>query len=449
MRLEDHYLFQRDIEHDYPVAVRGEGVWVWDKDGKKYLDACAGANVTGIGHGVKEIGTAMASQANDIAYVPPQHFLVEPSLKLAEKLISMAPDGFSRVMLLSGGSEAVENAFKIARQYHVLSGNSSKYRVVSRWQGFHGNTLTADAVGGHTMRRSIYTPMLMSVPHIVPACCYRCAFGFRYPGCNIECAKELERVVIQEGPEYIAAFIAETIVGAAAAAVNPVPEYYPIIREICDKYSILWIADEVMTGVGRTGKFLAIEHWGVTPDLVVLAKGLSSGYAPLAAILIHDRVFRAFRETKSPFIGGHTYNAHPVTASAGLAVLNYLEKHRLIEGVKEKGPLLRRGLESVDSKEPMIGDVRGRGLMWGLEFVKDKKTKEPFNQELKLSFHVMHKAMEKGLIIYPVSGCADGRSGDGALICPPLIINKEEIDVIVQKLEETISETRREIGGLL
>lgn len=445
MRLEEHVLFPRDLERDYPLAVRGKGSWVWDEEGRKYLDGCAGANVTGIGHGVAEIAEAMAHQAKEIAYVPPQHFLSRQAVEFAERLIELAPEGYGRVMLLSGGSEAIENAIKIARQYHVLRGNGSKYRIVSRWQGFHGNTLAADAVGGHTGRRTISTPMLMPVSHIVPACCYRCAFGARYPGCGILCARDLERTVVQEGPEYISAFVCETMVGAAAAAVTPVDEYYPIIRETCDNYNMLWIADEVMTGIWRTGSFLAVEKWEVTPDIVVLAKGLSSGYAPLAAILIHDMVFRAFSESKSAYVGGHTYNAHPVTAAVGIAVLDYLKRHRLHEHVGEKGRLLGDGLKALADKSPLIGDVRGRGLMWGLEFVKEKATGSPFDPGLRMSLRVVSRAMQKGLLIYPVSGCADGRRGDGVLICPPLCITNEEIAFLLQALEETLAEVSNEL----
>jgi adenosylmethionine-8-amino-7-oxononanoate aminotransferase len=327
----------------------------------------------------------------------------------------------------------------------VYSGNPSKYRVISRWQSFHGNTLTADAISGKTNRRSIQTPMLMDVPHIVPACCYRCAFDKIYPECGLMCAKDLERTIVQEGPEYIAAFTTETIVGAAAGAVTPVKEYYPKIREICDKHNVLWIADEVMTGLGRTGKFAAIEHWGVTPDMIVLAKGLSSGYAPLAAILIKDKVFEAFEKSKSPYIGGHTFNAHPVTASVGLSVLAYLEKHNLMNAAQAKGDILRSGLEKLAEKMPIIGNVRGKGLMWGLEFVKDKKTKQPFEPSQKVFAQVVNAALSKGLVIYPVSGCADGEKGDGILICPPLTINEQEIDFLVKTLEETLLQVVKEL----
>jgi adenosylmethionine-8-amino-7-oxononanoate aminotransferase len=270
----------------------------------------------------------------------------------------------------------------------------------------------------------------------------------KYPVCNTLCAKDLERILVQEGPEYAACFVAETIVGAAAGGVTPVKEYYPVIRNICDSNNVLWIADEIMTGVGRTGTFLAIEQWGVWPDLVVLAKGLSSGYAPLAAILIGDKIFKGFSETKSPYIGGHTYNAHPVTSSVGIAVLDYLEKHRLIEGVKEKGKLLEEGLRSIAEEVSIIGDVRGKGLMWGIEFVKNKATKATFDPSCNLSLCVVRKAQERGLILYPVTGCADGIRGDGLLICPPLIINKEELAILLKKLKEILREVNGEIGEL-
>ncbi len=446
MKLESHRLFARDLECDYPVVVKGQGSWVWDSEGRKYYDGCSGANVSGIGHGVGEIAEAMAAQARQITYAPPQHFLNQPSIDFAEKLLQMAPKGYSRVMLCSGGSEAIENALKIARQFFVYSGKPSKYRVVSRWQGFHGNTLGADAVSGKTSRRSIQTPMLMPTCHIVQADCYRCAYNAVYPQCGLLCAKDLERVLLQEGPEHMCAFLAEPIVGAAAGAVTPVPEYYRKIREICDRHDTLFIADEVMTGVGRTGSFLAIEQWGVTPDLVVLAKGLSSGYAPLAAILVHERVFRAFQDTKSPYVGGHTYNCHPVTSAVGLAVLNYLEKHRILPAVGRKGALLEKKLKELKEALPIIGDVRGRGLMWGMELVRDRAGKLTFEPRDNVNLRVVRSAQRKGLLVYPVSGCADGLRGDGLLLCPPLVTTEEEIDFLARTLGEALRETSKEMG---
>lgn len=446
MKLNEHHFFTRDMEIDFPVAIRGKGSWIWDEEGRKYLDGCAGANVTGIGHGIAEIGEAMAKQTKEIAYVPPRHFLNRPSIELARRLIELAPEGFNRVLLLSGGSEAMESAFRISRQYHVLKGDESKYKIISRWQGFHGNTLGTDAVGGHTGRRKIYTPMFISFPHIIPACCYRCAFEKTYPDCRILCARDLKRAILQEGPEYISAFSSETIVGAAAAAVVPVEEYYPMIRKICDEYDMLWIADEIMAGVGRTGTFTAIEQWGVSPDLIVLAKGISSGYAPLAAILISDKVFKVFYDKKAAYVGGHTYNAHAVTSSVGLAVLDYIERNNIFEIVKEKGEILGDKLKLIYEKNPIVGDVRGRGLFWGLELVEDRYLKKPFDPSICVSEKVVQVAMDKGLTIYPVVGCADGERGNGVLICPPLVITDNEIDFLYEKLDETLSEVSNMLG---
>jgi adenosylmethionine-8-amino-7-oxononanoate aminotransferase len=445
MRITDHSFFARNLDHDYPVCVKGEGVWLWDENGKKYLDGCSGANVSSIGHGVKEIGEAMKKQSDMVAYVPPQHFLNKPTIELCKRLLEYAPDTYKRVMLCSGGSEANENALKIARQYHVYRGNASKYMTISRWQGFHGNTIVADAVGGTTSRRKISAPMLMEVDHIPPANCFRCVYEHEHPSCNLLCAKALENSILQLGPENISSFICEPIVGSASAAATPVKEYFPMIREICDRYDVLWIDDEIMAGSGRTGKFLAIEHWDVLPDIVVMAKGLSCGYAPLAAILLTEKVWKPFYENKFPYIGGHTYNAHPVTASVGLAVLDYIDQHHVYENVECKGGLLREGLKKLQKKHAIIGDVRGMGLFLGIEFVKNPLTHEPFEPSLNVTPRMLNKAMDKGLIVYASRGCVDGRSGDGLLICPPLVVNEEEIQFILEVLDVTISEIVSEL----
>lgn len=443
MRIDEHKFFARKLDYDYRMCVKGEGVWVFDADGNKYLDACSGANVSSIGHGVKEIGAAMHAQADAIAYVPPQHFLNQPTIDLCRRLLEHAPDHFTRVMLCSGGSEANENALKIARQYHVYKGNSGKYLNIARWQGFHGNTIVADAVGGTTSRRKISAPMLPEVPHIKPSNCFHCPYHQEYPGCGMLCAKALEDEILQLGPENVSAFICEPIVGSANAACTPVKEYFPMIREICDKHDVLWIDDEIMAGAGRTGKFLAIENWDALPDIAVMAKGLSCGYAPLAAILLSDKVWKAFYDGAHPYIGGHTYNAHPVTATVGLAVLDYVEKNHVYEDVEYKGKLLREGLESLQKKHPIIGDVRGMGLFQGIEFVCDGK--EPFAPELNVTPRMLDRALEKGLIVYASRGCLDGRRGDGLLVCPPLVINEEEIKYIIDVLDDTISEIVAEL----
>ena len=445
MRLEDHCFFVRNLNMDYPICVKGEGVWVYDESGKKYLDGCSGANVASIGHGVKEIGEAMRRQSDEIAYVPPQHFLNKPTIDLCRRILDHAPKKYTRVMLCSGGSEAIENALKIARQYHVYKGNPSKYMTVSRWQGFHGNTIVADSVGGTTSRRKISGPMLMEVEHIPPANCYRCHYKQTYGSCDMLCARELEHSILQIGPENISSFICEPIVGSASAAATPPKEYFSVIREICDRYDVLWIDDEIMAGSGRTGKFLAIEHFDALPDIVVMAKGLSCGYAPLSAILLSEKVFAPFEKDRLPYIGGHTYNAHPVTATVGLAVFDYVEKNKVYEGVEEKGAYIKKGLAALMEKYPIIGDMRGIGLFQGIEFVKDRGTREPFPPECNVTPRILNRAMEKGLIVYASRGCADGFRGDGLLICPPLVINKEEMDFMLGVLGEAIGEISDEL----
>lgn len=444
MKIEDHKFFARNLTFDYKMCVKGEGVWVWDAEGKKYLDGCSGANVSSIGHGVKEIGDAMKKQADELAYAPPQHFLNQPTIDLCRRILEHAPDGFSRVMLCSGGSEANENAVKIARQYHVYRGNTSKYMTISRWQGFHGNTVVADAISGTTSRRKINAPMLMEVPHICPANCYHCPFEHTYPECGMLCAKALDRQITQVGPENVSSFICEPVVGSAAAGAIPTKDYFPMIREICDKHDVLWIDDEVMAGSGRTGKFLAIEHWDALPDIAVMAKGLSCGYAPLAAILLSDKVWKPFYETRQPYIGGHTYNAHPVTASVGLAVLDYVEKNHVYENVEYMGKLLNEGLKSLQKKYPIIGDVRGIGLFQGIEFARNSAG-EPFDPEVNVTPRMLNRAFEKGLIVYASRGCVDGRRGDGLLICPPLVIKEDEIQYIIKVLDETLAEITAEL----
>lgn len=447
MKFQEHTFFARDLTADIPVAVRGEGVWIWDSDGKKYLDACSGANVSGIGHGVGEIGEAMAEQTAKIAFVPPQHFLNQPTLDLCAKIIEMAPDCYTRVMLCSTGSEAVENAMKIARQYHVHRGNTSKYRMISRWQGFHGNTIAADSVSGTKKRRSISSPMLMDVAHICPAHCYRCKYERTYPGCGMMCAKELESAIINEGKENVSAFICETIVGAASCGVNPPPEYFPLIREICDKYDVLWIADEIMAGAGRIGSFLAVEQWGVYPDIAVMAKGLSCGYAPVSAILLKDKVVEAFQTKNKAYVGGHTYNAHPITATGALRVLNYVQEHDIYSKVPAKGEYLEKRLLELKERHSIIGEVRGRGLFYGVEFVADRETKEPFPLEKAVAQSVITRALQEGLVVYPSQGgCANGELGDAIQITPPLIISEGEMDFIYEVLDKVLTEEEEALG---
>ncbi len=333
----------------------------------------------------------------------------------------------------------------MARQYHVETNHSSKYRVVARWMSYHGNTVGALSMSGRTQWRKLFTPYLLNFPHIVPSYCYRCPFDKSYPQCGIDCAYDLERVIKLEGADSIAAFIAEPIIGTSAAGVTPPPEYYQIIRSICNKYNVLMIIDEVITGFGRTGKNLAIDHWNIVPDIIATGKGISSGYAPLAAVIAHDKIFHAFRKGSGSFTHGHTYAGNPLSCAVGLAVQEYIQKNNLVERVATAGSLFMRKLSTL-SDLPIVGDIRGKGLLLGVEFVLDKETKSPFERKLKVAETIVQHAFQKGLIIVPgVPGNVDGVLGDHIQITPPFIIDEVIMETMVKIIRDSIIEVQEDL----
>lgn len=441
--MEDH-IFYRNLKKFYPVADRAEGVYIYDTEGKQYIDGSGGAAVVSIGHGVKEITEAMVRQAEKISFSHGSQFTSRAAIDLASKLVALSPEGLTRVYFLSGGSEAVETAIKMARQYQVERGKPQKYKVISRWTSYHGNTLGALALSGHTGRRRFYLPLIQHTPHIVPAYCYRCPFEKNPEECHLECADDLEKTILYEGPDSVSAFIAEPIVGATAGALVPKDGYFQRIREICDRYDILLIVDEVMTGMGRTGKNFGIDHWKVIPDMIVVGKGLSSGYTPLFVVIAKEEIHRAIKEGSGAFIHGHTYGQNPLSCAIGCAVIDYLLKHDLITRSAKMGDYLLQRLQSL-TKFEMVGDIRGKGLFAGVEFVKDRKTKEPFDPQLRVNIHIANRAFERGLITYPGGGGADGIRGDHLLLAPPFIITEKQIDQMVSILEESLAEVSKEV----
>ncbi|RLA91039.1 MAG: aspartate aminotransferase family protein [Deltaproteobacteria bacterium] len=444
-RILDH-IFYRSPQKRYPVIERGEGIYLFDIDGKRYIDGSGGACVVSIGHGVSEIADAASNQMKKVAFAHGSHFTSEVVEQLAEKITSMANSkDLNRVYFISGGSEAVETSIKLARQYWVEEGFPTKYKIISRWTSFHGNTIYALSLSGHTKRRAHYLPLFPHNPHVPTCYCYRCDFGKEPATCSLECADFLEKTIKYAGPDSVAAFIAEPIIGATAGAVVPKNGYWQRIREICDKYNILLIADEVMTGIGRTGESFATNHWDISPDMAVLAKGLTSGYAPLGAVVVHSKIHEAFLKGTGSFIHGHTYGQHPVSAAVGLAVLEYIEKNRLIKRSRKIGLYFIDKLKTLLDL-PIVGDVRGLGLMAGIEFVRDKKSKETFEPALNFSSRFFNIAFEKGLITYPGNGGADGIRGDHILLAPPFIITEEQIDVMVEILREAIIKASKEVG---
>ncbi len=441
--MKDH-VFYRNSREIYPTADHGEGIYIYDTTGKRYIDGSGGAAVVGIGHGVKEITEAMVRQAEKISFSHSSQFTSRPSIDLAEKLIKLAPPGLNKVYFLSGGSEAVETAVKMARQYQVERGKIEKYKVISRWTSYHGNTLGALALSGHSGRRKIYMPLLPHTPHIQPAYCYRCPFGLQPESCALECASDLEKTILYEGPDSVSAFIAEPMVGATAAALIPREGYYQRIREICDRYDVLFIADEVMTGMGRTGKNFGIDHWNVAPDMIVAAKGLSSGYTPIAAVMAKENIHQAIQQGSGAFVHGHTYSQNPLSAAIALAAVEYLLKNDLISRSAQRGAYFLRALQNLRCHK-MVGDIRGKGLFAGIEFVKNQTTKEPFDPKLKLNVSIGNRAFEKGLITYPGGGGADGIRGDHLLLAPPFIITEKQIDDLVSILDQTFTELAKKI----
>lgn len=418
------------------MAVRGEGCWIVAADGRRYLDASGQAAVVNIGHGVQEIAEAMAAQAGQVAFAHTTQFHSEAAERLAKRLLALAPANFQsggRVYFTSGGSEATETAIKLARQYHLERGESPRYRVISRQQSYHGSTVGAMSVSGNVARRAPYAPLLGEWGHIAPCFCYRCPFDKKFPECGIACAEDLGKF-LGDHPETAAAFIFEPVVGATLGAAAPPEGYAQRIAQICREQGILLIADEIMSGMGRTGKPFAVNHWNVEPDLILVGKGVASGYAPLGAVLVSARVAEVFAKGSGTFQHGFTYQAHPVSMAAGNAVLDCLEQHKLFERVSPATEKLRAALIRLEGY-PNVGEIRGLGLLVGIEFVKDKQAREPFPKETNIAEKIRQVALTKNVLTYPSQGCVDGLRGDHILLAPPFIVSDEECSQIAQALE--------------
>ena len=434
----DH-VFHRHIRAELPLAVRGEGVYVIDKDGKRYLDACGGAAVSCLGHSDADVARAIKEQVDRLAYTHTSFFTSEPMEELADTLSAGAPEGLGRVYFVSGGSEAIEAALKLARQYFLEIGQPQRRHLIARRQSFHGNTLGALAVGGNQWRRAPFAPLLIETHHISPCYAYRGrkadeteeAYGRRV-------ADELEAKICELGPETVIAFVAEPVVGATAGAVPPAPGYFKRIREICDRHSVLLILDEVMCGMGRTGTLHACAQEGVVPDLLTMAKGLGAGYQPIGAVLVADEIFAAVRDGSGFFPHGHTYMGHPIACAAALAVQRAIAERELLANVRRRGRALDEALHERFGNHRHVGDIRGRGLIRAIEFVADRETKEPFAPELELNARIKRRAMERGLMCYPMGGTIDGRQGDHAMLAPPYVIDDSHVAEMVASLGDAV-----------
>ena len=432
-------IFPRHTSYDLPYAVRGDGCYIIDKNDKRYLDASGGAAVSCLGHSDITVRNAIIEQTEKLAFAHTSFFTSDPAEKLANLLAENSPKGLNKVYFVSSGSEAVEASLKLARQYFVEIGEPERHRVISRKQSYHGNTLGALAAGGNVWRRSFFEKILVDTSLISP--CY----PYRHQNVNeteidygLRVANELEEEIKILGPQNVMAFIAETVVGATAGALTPVPGYFKRIREICDKYGVLLILDEVMCGMGRTGSLFACEEENIIPDILTIAKGLGAGYQPIGAMLCQDFIYDSIANGSGFFQHGHTYLGHPIACAASLAVLTKLINENMCKKVKDKGEILQKILERDLGQSQFVGDIRGRGLFRGIEIVKDRSTKEPFSKKLNVANKIKKEALNLGLICYPMQGTVDGIIGDHILIAPPFIINEDEINEVSSKLKTTI-----------
>ena len=429
------HIFHRNARSDYPVAVGGEGPYLVDSAGRRYLDASGGAAVSCVGHGHPAVVAAIREQAGKLAYAHTSFFTSEPAEALADCLIEGAGGAFERVYFVSGGSEGVEAALKLARQYYLEVGQPHRSHFVGRRQSYHGNTLGALAVGGNAWRRAQFRPLLMGAGHVAPCYAYRDRKeGETEQQYGTRVADELEQTVLKAGPGRVIAFIAETVSGATLGAVPAVAGYFRRIRQICDRYGILLILDEVMCGMGRTGTLYAYEQEGIVPDIAVIAKGLGGGYQPIGATLVSGKIFEAIRKGTGFFQHGHTYLGHPIACAAALAVQRVVREERLLDNVKRQGEALMAALDARLGSHAHVGDIRGRGLFIGVELVADRGTKEPFSPELKVNQAVKREAMARGLMVYPMGGTIDGQRGDHVLIAPPFNIDERHVTEIIDKL---------------
>lgn len=432
-------IFPRHTSYELPISSYGDGCYIIDNNGKKYLDASCGAAVSCLGHSDKSVQEAIIKQTEKLAFAHTSFFTSEPAEELANLLSKNSPVGLDKVYFVSSGSEAIEASLKLAKQYFNEIGKPKKHRVISRKQSYHGNTLGALAVGGNIWRRSFFEDLLLETSLISPCYKYRhqdsseseIQYGLRI-------ANELEDEIIRVGPENVMAFIAEPVVGATAGALTAVEGYFQRIREICTKYNVLLILDEVMCGMGRTGSLFACDDEKIIPDIITIAKGLGAGYQPIGAMICQNFIYEAIAKGSGFFQHGHTYLGHPVACAASLAVLKKLINNNFPDQVKEKGKYLQKNLEITLGQNQYIGDIRGRGLFRGIEIVKNRETKEPFSKDLNIAGKIKKKALDLGLICYPMQGTVDGIIGDHILIAPPFIIDENEIDEISQKLKSTI-----------
>jgi hypothetical protein len=442
-RFPESPVFYRDLNKPFATAVRGEGVYLEDEKGKRYLDACGGALVVNLGHGRKELARAMAEQAERVFYVHGSQFTTDAIEEWAEALARKLPRELSKLYLVPGGTEATETAIKLGRQLHMARGSDGKFKTLACRPSYHGNTLGALSISGREGLRRPYEPLLSNRAHAPAPYCYRCPLGKTYPECEVACADAVADLFESVGPDTVSAFVAEAVMGAAAGCAVPPREYLPKVRAICDRFDVLLIVDEVLTGFGRTGTFLALEPSGVVPDVVLLGKGITSGAVPGGAVAVKESLARSIAEKLGSFSHGYTFSHHPVVAAVAREALRILEAEKLVERVKRLEAPFFDALSRL-KRFDFVGDIRGRGLLAGIELVRDRKTKEPYPRSQKLVEKIAARAFERGLVVYYGTGMANGVDGDTLVLAPPFVIDEGQIEEIASILEETFSELKGE-----
>ncbi|MDI9387600.1 MAG: aspartate aminotransferase family protein [Synergistota bacterium] len=442
------HLIPRNFKGKLRTAVRGEGVYLYDEEGNAYMDGCCGALLSNIGHGVREIADAIHEQLLTMEFAHPSRWNNRKSVEAAAEVASLTQDGLDYVWFVSGGSEAIESAMKMARQYFVErdGAGSGKFRMIARWNSYHGGTTGTMGLAGNMGRRRIFAPLFLEAPKIQAHYCYRCPYNLEYPGCGVACAHALEDEILRIGAESVAAFFAEPVVGSTVGALHPPKEYWPIVREICTKYDVLLVADEIMSGMGRTGKPFCTQHWDVTPDIVCSAKALSGGYAPVGAMIVSKVVAETIRDGSGAFQHGFTYNGNPVTAAAVIATIRYMKENKVFENAAEMGRFFDRKIPSL-YEIPVVGEIRGMGMMRGIEIVANRETRAPFPPSVKAAALVTEECMKRGLVVYPGTGQIGGVAGDQFLFAPPLNVSREEMDTMTARLEEALKASSEALKG--
>lgn len=442
-------VFYRDLHSVPPLIVRGSGVFLEDSSGRRYMDANGSAGVVGIGHGRTEIAEALAEAGDRLTFVYNATFTHPWQEDLARAVLSIAPPNMAGVYFVSGGSEANESAWKLARQYFVERGSPQKYKAIARWQSYHGVTLATLSLSGRPTWRQIYSPLLLPVPHIAPPYEYRCDLCRAQGGCTLQCADDLERAILLEGPDTVAAFFAEPMVGTTATGLTPHPDYYRRIREICDRYDVLFVADEVLCGYGRTGRPFAITGWDVEPDILTLGKAIASGYAPLGAMVVSGKIRDVFAEGTGRFVHGLTYSGTPSACAAGLKVFEIMQSEKLFTRPASIGAVLRGQLDALARRHEAIGEIRGQGLLLGIEFVADRATRRPFAKGAGFTGRLVKALRDRGVLVGAgVPGINAGEDGDHIQLSPPFVISESEVTTLVDTLDEALSDVGAQVAAL-